>query len=98
MTPRNDPVGRIEPTDPLPVPPQPQGRWGMPYLTQIGDGYMWTCSTRHVLTDAEKRAGLSQTLVAESESLLLELAAKEDERAAEYKAAEREHSYRNTLL
>ncbi|NVI92395.1 hypothetical protein [Actinomadura sp. BRA 177] len=83
---KND-IPHISHEDPLPVRPEPQGRWACPYLSGKTDRP--TVFTRRPLTPAEVAFGLQSCLVADTLERLKVLMDREDEKHAEYVAVNR---------
>ncbi|MFC5745894.1 hypothetical protein [Actinomadura rugatobispora] len=79
----------ISPQDPLPEVPEPQGRWGEPFITYRGRESVWTAWRRHALTPAEIEAGLVRNVIGSTEEEV-----REKIREADGKADELSPSYR----
>lgn len=85
-------IPHISEHDPLPSPPEPKGRWAMPYLSDT-TGYP-TVYTRRPLLPSHVEFGLRSCLTAETMDRLKELMAEEDRKYEDYVSVNQ--SSRNT--
>jgi hypothetical protein len=84
----------ISPEDPLPNPPQSEGRWALPFVSKDG---LWQCYLRKPLTKAEELAGLLYVVYAKDRDELEKLQAHEDEKAARFAMHVEAWKHTNTL-